>query len=211
MIQLKNIIESLNLESAGNHKEPETDLAPVQFPNSTIQQRAMSHGGELSPIGYPNSTVHQQAMRHLTTEEKKKLMEMVGSFNSYNKIIYREGKLTDVARDLNEILRLTEAYLVTESNDFVESNTAKRHINEIRKYCDGFAKLAEEVEGKQRQLEALYKDMGTRLEHYFEIKNEEPIEEVNEAQSVVPTDIKDRMSPSIRDPRTINPVTTKRI
>ena len=81
--------------------------------------------------------------------------------------------MTDVARDLKEILRLTESNLVTESNDFVEANTAKRHIQEIRKYCDSFAKIAEEVEVKNRQLEALYKDVGARLENYFEIKDAE--------------------------------------
>jgi hypothetical protein len=206
MIQLKEIAQSLNLTG-------QPSIASNQAPAPTADPRQQ-----------------QQQLRQLSKEEKKRLKEMVSQFNHYSKTVYREGRLSDVANDLREICRLTESYLVTESGDFVESNTAKRHIQEIKKYCDNFAKLAEELDVKNRQAEALYKDIGTRLENYFEIKDagaptvnqtkgsaalEDPrttsvvTDDIDEAQEPASRTVAGRMSPSIRDPRIINPALIK--
>ncbi len=172
MIKLKQILENLNLEG-----DVEVDPTVTQEPS---QQQA-------APVADDQTT--------LTTEDKKRLMDMVSRFNVYGECVYREKKLSEVANELKEIVKLTESYLVNESDDFVEANTAKRHLQEIKKYCESFGKIAEDIDAKHRQLEGLYKDIGTRLETYFEIKDVVP-----STQSV---------DPSLQDPRTVDPQENK--
>ena len=54
------------------------------------------------------------------------------------------------------------------------ANTAKRKMQELRKYSESFVKLAEDIHPKQQQLEALYEDVGRVLEVFFEIHDAVP-------------------------------------
>lgn len=107
----------------------------------------------------------------LTVEQKRKLSEMVSRYNEYGKMIYREKKMTDIAKNLQEISDLAENYAINECGDWFEENIVKRNFQEIKKYCEQFGKLAKESQSKQHQMEALYEDIGHILERYFEIKD----------------------------------------
>jgi hypothetical protein len=130
---------------------------------------------------------------NLTKEQKKRLVDIVGKYNDYAKVVRREGNVSDMAKTLKEISQLTETYVVTECGDFVEANTAKRKIQELKKHVDSFCKLADDVYPKQQQLEALYDDCGKVLEVFFEIHD------------VVPTTTSvNQADPALKDPRTIS-------
>lgn len=120
-------------------------------------------GKTVSEDSSGNSTVK------LDGAQKKKLAEMVSMYNEYGKHVYRETSLVDVAGKLNEIADLAEKYALSECNEWIEANTVKRNMTELRKYNQSFAKLAQEVHRGQQELEALYEDAGRVLNRYFDI------------------------------------------
>ncbi len=108
----------------------------------------------------------------LNIEQKKKLSEMVSRYNEYGKSVYREAKIIDVAKNLQEIADLAEKYAIQECSEWIEGNTVKRNMSELKKYNENFGKLAQEVHSKQQQLEALYEDMGRILGRYFHVNEQ---------------------------------------
>lgn len=114
------------------------------------------------------------APQKLTKEQKKRLVDIVGRYNEYGKVIKRDGNLADMAKTLKEIAHLAETYVVTECGDFVEANTAKRKMQDLRKYCEAFGKLAEDIGPKMDQMEVFYEDAGNVLEKFFEINDVVP-------------------------------------
>jgi len=162
MIQLIKLVEELNLESA-KQVSPIAPVAPVE----------------------PTTP-------KLTKDQKKRLVDIVGRYNEYGKVVRRDGNLSDISKTIKEISSLTENYVLQECGDFVEANTAKRKIQELRRYCESFCKLAEDIHSKEQQLEPLYEDVGKILEVFFEIHD------------VVPTATSvNQSNPALKDPHSI--------
>ena len=126
------------------------------------------------PVQAVQPTTDSLAPTKLTKEQKKRLVDIVGRYNEYGKSVRHDGNLSDMAKVLKEISHLAETYVVTECGDFIEANTAKRKMQELRKYSESFVKLAEDIHPKQQQLEALYEDVGRVLEVFFEIHDAVP-------------------------------------
>ena len=132
---------------------------------------SMKLAPELKPATPTNEELQTSSMdKSLSLEQKKKLSEMVSSYNEYGKSIYRERDIAEVAAHLQEIAELAESYALNECGDFIEESTVKRNMIELKKYNENFNKIAKEVKIRQHQMEALYEDMGRVLERYFDIK-----------------------------------------
>jgi len=136
-----------------------------------IQLKTLLPENAVVPQPQPIENVVAETSSKLTVEQKRKLSEMVSRYNEYGKMIYREKKMTDIAKNLQEISDLAENYAINECGDWFEENIVKRNFQEIKKYCEQFGKLAKESQSKQHQMEALYEDIGHILERYFEIKD----------------------------------------
>jgi len=136
MIQLKQILEGLNLPNAKTQPVQQTDAAAK-----------------------------------MTTEQKRKLSDMVSKFNEYGKAIYREADIMEISNHLQEISNLAESYALNECGDWFEEGTVRRNMLELKKYNESFSKIAKEAKVRQQQMEALYEDMGRVLERYFDIKD----------------------------------------
>lgn len=135
----------------------------------------------------------------LTKEEKQALMEKVGQYNEYSKVLCKNESIMEAVKNIQHIVHLAERYMLSECGDYVEANTAKRRIKEIRKYCDELAKIAPEVESKLNQAAALYEDIGERLNKYFEIHDVNPSSQtIAEPAALI-------------DPRTVNVAKTQEI
>lgn len=134
----------------------------------------------------------------LTIEEKRKLLELTKKLNHYGKSVYREGNVLEVAQSLQEILQLSERYMVSECGDMLEANTLKRNLGEMKKYCDSFTKLANELHTKQKQMESLYEDMSHILERYYSI------DEISDA--VPTTKSVNKQDAPLKDPRTTDKI-----
>lgn len=107
----------------------------------------------------------------LSPQQKKQLMEKVARFNEYGRVLRCETELMEMAKTLSEIGQMAEAYAVTESADYFQAETVKRDFNEVKKITTQFSKLAKECFGGLQQLNALYEDMGRKMERYFEIQS----------------------------------------
>jgi DNA repair ATPase RecN len=145
MIQLKQILED------------------IQIKNPMVGDRkTLVNGSPTSP---------SEETSKMSVDDKRKLSEMVSKYNEYGKSIYREKDIVEIANRLQEITNLAEGYALNECGDWFEESTVKRNMMELRKYNESFVKIAKESQSRQRQLEALYEDMGRVLERYFEISN----------------------------------------
>jgi len=107
----------------------------------------------------------------LSTQEKKQLMEKVRKFNEYGKVLRCETALMEMSNNLAEIGKMAESYAMTESGDYFQAETVKRDFKEVNGITKQFSQLARECYGGLQQLNALYEDMGRKMERYFEIQS----------------------------------------
>jgi hypothetical protein len=127
----------------------------------------------------------------LTPQQKKDLMEKVRKFNEYGKVLRCETALMEMANTLSEIGQMAESYAMTESGDYFQAEVVKRDFNEVKKITKDFSKRARECYGGLQQLNALYEDMGRKMERYFEIQS------LDEIASVITQDESSAPSPQI--------------
>ncbi len=121
-------------------------------------------------------------VQKLSPQQKKDLMEKVRKFNEYGRVLRCETALMEMAKTLSEIGQMAESYAMTESGDYFQSEVVKRDFNEVKKITKDFSKRAKECYGGLQQLNALYEDMGRKMERYFEISS---LDEIAAAAGVV--------------------------
>jgi hypothetical protein len=98
-------------------------------------------------------------------------MEKVSKFNEYGKVLRCETALMEMSKTLSEIGQMAESYAMTESGDYFQAEVVKRDFNEVKRITKDFSKLSRECYGGLQQLNALYEDMGRKMERYFEIQS----------------------------------------
>jgi hypothetical protein len=113
--------------------------------------------------------------KKLSPQQKKQLVEKVRKFNEYGKVLRCETALMEMSKTLAEIGQMAESYAMTESGDYFQSEVVKRDFNEVKKITKDFSKIARDCYGGLQQLNALYEDMGRKMERYFEIQSLEEI------------------------------------
>ena len=121
-----------------------------------------------------------EEVQKLTPQQKKDLMAKVSKFNEYGKVLRCETALMEMSKTLSEIGQMAESYAMTESGDYFQSEVVKRDFNEVKKITKDFSKRAKECYGGLQQLNALYEDMGRKMERYFEIAS------LDEIASIIP-------------------------
>ena len=107
----------------------------------------------------------------MTKEEKKQLAKMVAEYNEYGKVLRNVNEIAEISEKLCKIAGMAETYALQESGDWMQANVAKRHFTELKKPSEGFRKLASECYENNKQMTALYEDMGHINEKYFEIND----------------------------------------
>ena len=126
----------------------------------------------------------------LSPQQKKQLVEKVRKFNEYGKVLRCETALMEMSQTLAEIGQMAESYAMTESGDYFQAETVKRDFGDVKKITKDFSKLARECHGGLLQLNALYEDMGRKMERYFEIQSlEEIASTINPQETSAPAPI----------------------
>ena len=112
----------------------------------------------------------------LSEEDISVNLSKIKEYNKLGKLIYREGNLVDVAKNLYEIAKFASRYTVENQGDWFDGQTIQRNMKELKTLADNFAKVAKAVQSHQDNMTALYEDMGNVLNRYFEIADlvEEP-------------------------------------
>ena len=105
----------------------------------------------------------------------KEFVQTVGNYNSFSKIINREGNLRDVANTLAELAESAKSHTLSETEDWFDKVTVTRNMKELGSLSQQFKKTAVEAQSLQERMTGLYEDMGNILGRYYNI-NEDMVE-----------------------------------
>jgi len=105
----------------------------------------------------------------LTSEQKRAIMGMINDFNKYGQCLQREKSLTEIAKKLSTISKHAETMLTHEDGNWFDKNTIQRHAKELKKHTEDFVKVANEAHLLEQRMLALFDDLGSILNKYFEI------------------------------------------
>jgi len=101
---------------------------------------------------------------------KEDLVKNVNEFASYGSSIYKKHNLSEVGTTFMEIAKSAQKHVAEETGDWFDRVTVQRNMNDLGKQATQFHKIANEAQGLQDRMSALYEDMGGILNRYFEIR-----------------------------------------
>ena len=101
--------------------------------------------------------------------DEQAFLENVKGYSNYGKLVYREGNLSEIAKNLSEIAKVAGIHAVKETADNFDKITVGRNMKELKGYSDQFKKHANEAHVLQQRIESLYEDMGGILGRYYQI------------------------------------------
>lgn len=106
----------------------------------------------------------------LSKEEKIYLMGTIGDYNQYRDEL-KPTKMYECAKKINNAISLAERYVMSECNEWMQAEMAKKDIKEIKKLSDKMVSILEKLKATEFDVQFLYEEIGTKLERYFEIKD----------------------------------------
>lgn len=161
MITLKKIIEGVAQESSVDTNE----LSGMMGQSPTTWDTPKAY----APAGAPVRTNEALPSKKLTAEEKRKLLGMVGQFNEYRRAMKMADELKQVAENIVYIAEMTEKYGLNETSEWFEGVTLERDMKEIKRYASELHKIANKVHPQVQEAEAIYEEIGLKLERYFNL------------------------------------------
>jgi hypothetical protein len=110
------------------------------------------------------------------TQEKvsaREIKEAMNSFSKMGNLLHREENLKEIASSLSEIATKAKTYTLSETDDWFDKVTVNRNMKELTTLSKSFGKFAEEAQGLQERMSALYEDMGHIVGRYYEMDDED--------------------------------------
>jgi len=105
--------------------------------------------------------------------DETQFLEDVRNFGSLGKQIYRENDIRAVAQKLSEIAKTAKTHTLRETEEWFDKITINRNMKDLGSLSGQFSKIANEAQGLQERMSALYEDMGHIIGRYYEINEEE--------------------------------------
>ncbi len=102
-------------------------------------------------------------------EEKKAFLESLRQFSNFKNAIYRPSKLSEIARQLSELIESAEGFTLQETSDGFDQISVNRDLKEIKTDYKIFEKTAHEMTQLQQRLENVYENIGHKLGKYYDI------------------------------------------
>ena len=99
----------------------------------------------------------------------KEVKEAITTFTKLGKLLQREENLKEIANQLSEIATKAKSYTLGETEDWFDKVTVNRNMKELTTLSKSFGKFAQEAQGLQERMSALYEDMGHIVGRYYEI------------------------------------------
>jgi hypothetical protein len=106
----------------------------------------------------------------LSTEEKKKLLEMASMFESFGEALGREESLMNSAKQMSEFATLAESYAINECGDWFQQEIVKKDMGSMKQKVKEYQKVAQEAYAKMQQLGVLYEDIKHVAGRYYNLK-----------------------------------------
>jgi hypothetical protein len=128
--------------------------------------------------------------RKLSPEDKKAIMEMIGKFNEYGKHIYRADELRNITNEMKDVIQKAKDMTLQETEGSFDGITVGRHMKTLESSMQLFEKTAGEINTLQQRLESVYEDIGSVLNKYYKI-NENELDAVGHEDSDINNDGKE--------------------
>ena len=105
--------------------------------------------------------------------DEEQFLEDVRNFGSLGKQIYRENDIRAVAQKLSEIAKTAKTHTLRETEEWFDKITINRNMKDLGSLSGQFSKIANEAQGLQERMSALYEDMGHIIGRYYEVNEVE--------------------------------------
>lgn len=120
-------------------------------------------------LGKIPSNGFDEKVPKLTTEQKKKLIQMASQFDTYGHVLKNEEAIMNSAKAITELFELAENYSLTECGDWFQQDIVKKDFTNAKKRLNEYGKLAKECYAKMQQLGVAYDDLRHILGRYFDV------------------------------------------
>ena len=105
--------------------------------------------------------------------DEEQFLEDVRNFGSLGKQIYRENDIRAVAQKLSEIAKTAKTHTLRETEEWFDKITINRNMKDLGSLSGQFSKIANEAQGLQERMSALYEDMGHIIGRYYDVNEVE--------------------------------------
>lgn len=105
----------------------------------------------------------------LTKDEKRNLINIMENYNAYRNAL-KANTIHETIKKLSEAVILAERYVISECNEWLEADMAKKDLKEVRKIIAKMNLESKKIKDVEHNIERLYEDAGIRLDRYFDIK-----------------------------------------
>jgi hypothetical protein len=105
--------------------------------------------------------------------DEEQFLEDVRNFGSLGKQIYRENDIRSVAEKLSNIAKTAKTHTLRETEEWFDKITINRNMKDLGSLSGQFSKIANEAQGLQERMSALYEDIGHIIGRYYEVNEEE--------------------------------------
>ena len=105
--------------------------------------------------------------------DESQFLEDVRNFGSLGEHIYRENDIRSVAEKLSNIAKTAKTHTLRETEEWFDKITINRNMKDLGSLSGQFSKIANEAQGLQERMSALYEDMGHIIGRYYDVNEVE--------------------------------------
>lgn len=106
----------------------------------------------------------------LSTEQKKKLMDMASMFESFGQVLGQEDSIANSAKQMSEFCKLAEAYALNECGDWFQQEIVRKDMKSMKQKVQEYQKVAQECYARMQQLGVLYEDIKHVAGRYYDLQ-----------------------------------------
>lgn len=106
-----------------------------------------------------------------SSEAKRHFLEIISTYNSYQKFMSRKNDIAEIANNLGGIIEAARELTLQEADDWFDGVTIKRNMKQLENLKREFDKCASEAHSLDTRLAALYEDMGHIINRYYEVSD----------------------------------------
>ena len=161
-IKLKQIVENFMVGGVVNKPA----FSNLDMFNTKISTEDVNSDIRLS------SLLPEDGMEEDHEIDEAQFLEDVRNFGSLGKHIYRENDIRAVAEKLSNIAKTARTHALRETEEWFDKITVNRNMKELGTLSGQFSKIANEAQGLQERMSALYEDMGHIIGRYYEVNEE---------------------------------------
>lgn len=163
-IKLKQIVENFMVGGVVNKPA---------FSNLDMFKTKISTEDVNSDIRLSSLIPEDQEEGHEEQEiDESQFLEDVRNFGSLGKHIYRENDIRSVAEKLANIAKTARTHTLRETEEWFDKITINRNMKDLGSLSGQFSKIANEAQGLQERMSALYEDMGHIVGRYYDVNEE---------------------------------------